>query len=66
LPIPRPEDESTLLPEQVMEMALEIEAPEVTVSSETRSPVGITIGRIDRDGFFSGVALCGAIPINLP
>lgn len=66
LPIPRPEDRSTLLSEQALEMVLEIESPTATASAESRSPVAITIGRTDRDGFFSGVALCGAIPINLP
>ena len=66
LPIPRPEDGSTLLPERVVEMQLEIDAPIAAAVAQSRSPIEITIGSTDRDGLFSGVVLCGAIPITVP
>jgi len=66
LPIPRPEDGSTLLPRQVLEMQIEIDELTVAASAESRSPIEITIGSTGRDGLFSGVILCGAIPITVP
>jgi|GEM_PF-6995274 len=66
LPTPRSEEESMLLPERTLEMLLEIEAPTVNVSAESRSPIQISIGTADEEGLFSGVVLCGAIPITVP
>jgi hypothetical protein len=64
--IPDPERGSVLLPERMLETTLEIEGPAANVSAESRSPIQITIGAVDEVGFFSGVALCGAIPITVP
>lgn len=66
LPIPRPEQGSTRLPERVVEMRIEMEEPIVDVSAESRLPIQIRIGQADPGGLFSGVVLCGAIPITVP
>lgn len=64
--IPDPERGSVLLSERMLETTLEIEAPAANVSAESRSPIQITIGTVDEEGLFSGVVLCGAIPITVP
>ncbi len=66
LPGLRTEEGSTLLPGRTLEIALEIEAPTVSLSVESRSPIQISIGTTDEKGLFSGVFFCGAIPITVP
>lgn len=61
-----PEEGSVLLSERMLEMTLEIEAPAVNLSAQSRLPIQITIGTVDEEGLFSGVVLCGAIPITVP
>lgn len=62
----RLEEGSVLLSERMQETTLEIEAPTASLLAESRLPVRIRIGTIEEEGFFSGVVLCGAIPITVP
>jgi len=62
----RLEEGSVLLSERTQEMTLEIEAPTVNLLAESRLPIQIRIGTTEEKGWFSGVVLCGAIPITVP
>jgi hypothetical protein len=62
----RLEKGSLLLPEWTKEETLSIEAPAVDILAESRSAVQIRIGTTDDEGLFTGVVLCGAIPITVP
>jgi hypothetical protein len=60
------EEGSVLLSGRTSEITVEIEDPIASLVAEERLPVQIRIGTAGEDGLFSGVALCGAIPITVP
>ena len=63
IPIPGQGEESVSLPARVLQTRLEIDQPTGSVILASRSPVEILIGESTQDGLFSGVALCGTLPI---